>query len=60
MIKELLKKRCFVHYRINEKYWDIIVNGTGIFFFDKKHCNQRFLVLVLILSNDLVITKEVM
>jgi hypothetical protein len=40
MIKELLKKRCFEEYRINGKYWGVIVDGTGLFCFDKKHCDH--------------------
>src|SRR5699024_6805844 len=40
MIKELLKKRCFDDYRIDGKYWDIIIDGTGLFSFDKKHCDH--------------------
>lgn len=40
MIKELLKKRCFDRYRINGKYWGIIIDGTGLFSFDKKHCDH--------------------
>ncbi|MBE3592922.1 MAG: hypothetical protein IMW84_08725 [Thermoanaerobacter sp.] len=40
MIKELLKKRCFDSYRINGKYWGIAIDGTGIFTFDKKHCEH--------------------
>ena len=40
MIKELLKKRCFDDYRIDGKYWGIIIDGTGLFSFDKKHCDH--------------------
>jgi len=40
MIRELLKKRCFEDYRINGKYWGIIVDGTGLFCFSKKHCEH--------------------
>ena len=40
IIKELLKKRCFERYRINEKYWGVIVDGTGLFSFDQKHCDH--------------------
>jgi hypothetical protein len=37
MIKELLQKRCFDRYRINGKYWGVIIDGTGLFTFRKKH-----------------------
>lgn len=40
MIKELFKKRCFDQYRINGKYWGIIIDGTGLFTFDQKHCEH--------------------
>lgn len=40
MIKKLFEKRCFEQYRINGKYWGIIVDGTGLFTFDKKHCEH--------------------
>jgi len=40
MIRELLKKRCFDNYRIQEKYWGIIFDGTGIYKFDEKHCEH--------------------
>ena len=40
MIKALLKKRCFENYRINGKYWGVIVDGTGLFSFREKHCDH--------------------
>ncbi|MFT8323665.1 MAG: transposase family protein [Bacillus sp. (in: firmicutes)] len=40
MIKELLKKRCFDSYRIEGKYWGVIIDGTGIFTFNEKHCDH--------------------
>lgn len=40
MIKELIHKKCFYDYRINGKYWGIIVDGTGLFTFHKKHCEH--------------------
>lgn len=40
MIKELFKKRCFDSYRINGKYWGIIIDGTGLFTFPEKHCEH--------------------
>lgn len=40
MIRELLKKKCFNDHRINEKYWGIIFDGTGIFTFEEKHCDH--------------------
>lgn len=40
MIKDLLKKRCFEKYRIEDKYWGVIIDGTGLFSFDEKHCEH--------------------
>ncbi|KIY21088.1 transposase family protein [Mesobacillus subterraneus] len=40
MIKELLKKRCFEDYRILGKYWGVIIDGTGLHTFHKKHCEH--------------------
>lgn len=38
MIKDLLKKRSFERYRINDKYWAVAFDGTGLFSFNKRHC----------------------
>ncbi|MBU8565677.1 transposase family protein [Virgibacillus pantothenticus] len=38
MIKELIKKKCFYDYRIDGKYWGIVIDGTGLFTFRTKHC----------------------
>lgn len=40
MIKELLKKRCFETFRIEGKYWGVIIDGTGLHTFREKHCNH--------------------
>lgn len=40
MIKELLKKRSLEHYRYNDKYWTIAIDGTGMFSFNKRHCEH--------------------
>ena len=40
MIKELLKKRSLEEYRINGKYWGVIVDGTGLYSFKEKHCEH--------------------
>ncbi|MGY0695048.1 transposase family protein, partial [Virgibacillus sp. FSP13] len=40
MIQELLKKRCLEPYRINGKYWGVIIDGTGLFSFAEKHCDH--------------------
>lgn len=40
MIKELLKKRCFESFRIEGKYWGVIIDGTGLHTFHEKHCDH--------------------
>lgn len=40
MIKELINKKCFYDYRIDGKYWGIVIDGTGLFTFRKKHCEH--------------------
>ncbi|NMA31939.1 MAG: transposase family protein [Candidatus Methanofastidiosa archaeon] len=40
MIKELLKKRCLEGSRINDTYWAVIFDGTGLFHFNEKHCEH--------------------
>src|SRR5699024_12247316 len=40
MIKQLLAKRCFDRYRINGKYWGIMIDGTELFSFQEKHCDH--------------------
>ncbi|HAJ3957508.1 transposase family protein [Fictibacillus sp. Mic-4] len=40
MIKELLKKRCFEAWRIEGRYWGIIIDGTGLHTFGEKHCEH--------------------
>src|SRR5699024_12854425 len=40
MIKQLFAKRCFDRYRINGKYCGIIIDGTGLFSFQEKHCDH--------------------
>jgi hypothetical protein len=40
MIKALLKKRCFESYRLVDKYWPVVVDGTGVHAFKEKHCDH--------------------
>lgn len=40
MVKRLLKMRCFEEYKYLNKYWKIIFDGSGIYKFDKKHCEH--------------------
>lgn len=36
MVKELISKKCFYDYRIDGKYWGIVIDGTGLFTFREK------------------------
>lgn len=40
MIQSLIKKRCFDRYRFLNKYWLVIVDATGIYSFDERHCKH--------------------
>ena len=40
MIKSLLRNRTFYKYRLLGKYWRIILDGTGLFYFKEKHCEN--------------------
>jgi hypothetical protein len=40
MIRELLKKRSFEKHRLLDKYWRVIVDGTGLHTFNEKHCEH--------------------
>ncbi|WP_170008574.1 hypothetical protein [Bacillus fonticola] len=40
MIKELFNKRCFDQYKIEGRYWGVIFDGTGLYSFEKKHCEH--------------------
>lgn len=40
MVRELLKKRSLEDFRIDGKYWGIILDGTGLYSFREKHCEH--------------------
>jgi hypothetical protein len=40
MIRELFKKRSLECYRILGKYWCIAIDATGLFSFNKRHCEH--------------------
>lgn len=40
MIQALLDKRSLESYRISNKYWGVIIDGTGLFTFHDKHCDH--------------------
>ena len=40
MIKQIFKKRSFEKYRFRNNYWLIAVDATGLYSFDKAHCEH--------------------
>lgn len=40
MIKQMLEKRSFEHYRFMNKYWKIAIDATGMFSFKERHCEH--------------------
>lgn len=40
MIYSLLRKRSFQNARLLGKYWCVIIDGTQLFSFDKRHCDK--------------------
>lgn len=41
MIYTLIRKKSFNDAKFLGKYWMIIIDGTGLFYFKKKHCEQN-------------------
>lgn len=40
MIRALLDKRSLESYRIHNKFWGVIIDGSGLFTFHDKHCDH--------------------
>ena len=40
MIKSLLRMKSFYSGRLLGKYWRIILDGTGLYYFKERHCNN--------------------
>lgn len=40
MVYTLIRKKSFNEARFLKKYWMIIIDGTGLFYFKKKHCEN--------------------
>ncbi len=40
MIKELFKKRSLEGFRLQDKYWCIAIDATGLFSFSERHCKH--------------------
>ena len=37
---KLIRCKAFLNSRLRDKYWQIIVDGSGLYTFDKRHCDQ--------------------
>ena len=40
MVKSLIRSKAFLKNRIPGKYWPVVLDGTGLFHFKEKHCNN--------------------
>lgn len=40
MVKSLIRKKSFYRSRLLGKYWRVIIDGTGLFYFREKHCEN--------------------
>ena len=40
MVKSLIKGKQFNRNRLSGKYWRVILDGTGLFYFKDKHCDN--------------------
>lgn len=38
MLKSLIRKKSFYRSKLLGKYWRVIIDGTGLFYFKEKHC----------------------
>lgn len=38
LVTHLIRMRTFENSRIRNKYWQILIDGTGLYHFDEKHC----------------------
>ena len=46
MIKSLIRKKSFYRSKLQEKYWRVIIDGTGLFYFREKHCGNCLVTTV--------------
>ena len=40
MVKSLIRNKSFYKGRLLGKYWRVIIDGTGLFYFKEKHCGN--------------------
>ncbi len=46
MVKSLIRKKSFYHSKLQGKYWRVIIDGTGLFYFREKHCGNCLVTTV--------------
>ena len=46
MVKSLIRKKSFYRSKLQEKYWRVIIDGTGLFYFREKHCGNCLVTTV--------------
>ncbi len=46
MIKKLIRMKSFGRARLLGKYWRVIIDGTGLFYFKEKHCENCLVATV--------------
>lgn len=40
MVKSLIRNKSFYRGKLHGKYWRVIIDGTGLFYFKEKHCEN--------------------
>lgn len=45
MVTKLIRSRQFHKFRLHGKYWRIILDGTGLFYFKERHCENCLCVV---------------
>lgn len=46
MVKSLIRKKSFYYSKLQGKYWRVIIDGTGLFYFREKHCGNCLVTTV--------------
>ena len=46
MVKSLIRMKSFYRSRLLGKYWRVIIDGTGLFYFKEKHCENCLVTTV--------------
>ena len=46
MVKSLIHNKSFYRGKLLGKYWRVIIDGTGLFYFKEKHCENCLVTTV--------------